>query len=295
MHELSDFKPIFYDAFISYKRKGGSVWGELLRTVLTYKMGLRVWFDVIDISGGKWKKQTNEVIPKSQYVIAIFYNGWEDHLEENIANDEFLYELRLANKSGCRIIPFFCHDYSSEDLLHSERAPQWLKKLFNGPNSHNSIVKYCHTAIGEAYKKLQQQLIDTKLILRLHITSPDCKIMSIIVGNREISKEEILVNGGCVSLDRHFRGVVKVTFQKLAEVNIGETATIRIGVRKHKDWRDADICDRYWEENEIDMDIDEPRISAKPLYYDCTFDWNTYQDDLRRRSDLYNLDSTKLY
>lgn len=292
MSETTDFRPIYYDAFISYKRKGGSVWGELLRTVLTYKMGLRVWFDVFDITGGKWKDQVKEAIPKSLYVIAIFYKGWEDHLENKISNDEFLYELKLASTNNCKIIPFFAQDYSSEELLQSDKVPKWLKKLFNGPNSHNSIVKYCHTTIGETYKKLQQQLVETKLILRLNLATPDCKILSINVDDSEISKETVPINGGYVSLDRHFKGVVKVIYQKMIGENKGETVTIRIGIRKHKEmFSDSEVCDAYWKESEIDMDIDEPRNVAKPLYHDYTFDWDTYQNELRRHSNLYKLGS----
>lgn len=293
---MEDFRPIYYDVFISYKREGGSVWGELLRTVLTYKMGLRVWFDVFDISGGKWKDQVRDAISKSQYVIAVFYKGWEKHLEKEFDGDEFLSELKLANSNNCKIIPFFTQDYSFEQLLRSARAPQWLKELFNGPNSHNSIVKYCHTTIGETYRKLQQQLIDTRLILRLNIDTPDWKIVRILEDDSEIPKEKVPTNGGIYFLDRHFRGVVKVIYQNN---NIGETVTIRIGIRKHLDkfnmLNDSDICDTYWKEDEIDMDIDEPRSAAKPLHHDYTFNWETYQNDLGKRNSLYNIGQRKNY
>lgn len=292
---MNDFRPIYYDVFISYKRKGGSVWGELLRTVLTYKMGLRVWFDVFDISGGKWKEQVKDAIFKSQYVIAVFYKGWEKHLEKEFDDDEFLYELREADKNNCKIIPFFTQDYSCEQLQRSAGTPRWLKDLFNGPNSHNSIVKYCHTTIGETYRKLQQQLNGTRLILQLNIIPPDeWKIIRILENDSEIPKEKVPINGGNYFLDRHFRGVVKVIYQ---DSYSGETITIRIGIRKHKDMsnilKDPDPCDRYWTEDEIDMDIDEPRSVAKPLVHPVTFDWRDYQKDLKKRNSYYKVGQKK--
>lgn len=252
-----DSRPIYYDAFISYKRKGGSVWGELLRSVLTYKFGLRIWFDVLNISGGEWKPQVETAIAKSQYVIAIFYKGWESHLEKDLEEDEFLYELRKAKSYGCKIIPFFTQDYSYELLLRSPEkllrfdekflrscdGPtrsnidlEWFKTMFKGKKSHNSIVKYCHTAINETYSKLRQQLSETRLILRIHITpNSNCEIFTIKLNNSEVNKDFIPTSGGCFKLDRNFYGVVEIKFKKVRGDN--EPKLIRrIGVRKKRSY-----------------------------------------------------------
>lgn len=273
MHTM-DSRLIYYDAFISYKRRGASVWGELLRSVLTYRFGLRIWFDVISISGGEWKPQVETAIAKSQYVIAIFYKGWEKHLEKDFEEDEFLYELKKANFYGCKIIPFFTPDYSHEKLLRSKIAPLWLKAIFQGEKSHNSIVRYCHTAINETYSKLCQQLSETSLILRIHITpNSNCEIFTITLNNSEVNKESIPINGGCFKLDRNFCGVVEIKFKK----NFGENEqklSRRIGIRKKWMPLDSDICDDYWDKDDIDVPIDDVMKTSKPLYHDVTFDWN---------------------
>jgi len=291
-----DSRPIYYDAFISYKRKGGSVWGELLRSVLTYRYGLRIWFDVLNISGGEWKPQVDPAIAKSQYVIAIFYKGWEKHLDKDLEEDEFLYELEKANYYGCKIIPFFTPDYSYEMLLRShekllllderflrsyDKPPrskinlEWFKAMFYGKNSHNSTVKYCHTAISETYSRLRQQLSETRLILRIHITpNSNCEIFTIKLNNSEVNKDFIPIKGGCFALDRNFCGVVEIKFKNITE---GEERKpiMRIGVRKtSKGIWDSDICDDYWNKEDIDIDIDDVLNESKPLYHDVTFDWD---------------------
>lgn len=269
-----DYRPIFFDAFISYKRRGGSVWGELLRTVLTYKMGLRVWFDVFDLSGGEWKPQVEYAIPKSLYVIAIFYKGWERHLEDNENEDEFLYELKLARESGCKIIPFFCQDYTYKEFIKSKKMPQFLKELFCGKHSHNAAVHYCHTTIDQTYEKLHQQLIETKLLLRLNLNPLDnCVINTISIDSSEQPKDLIPHWGGIFTLERNFKGVINVTYQKIKGKDVGRTITVSIGVRVDNG-PDGYGCQDYWRKSEIDMRIDEPRSQAKELIHDYTFDWD---------------------
>ncbi len=254
---------------------GGSVWGELLRTVLTYKLGLRPWFDVDALSGGEWKPQVDDAISKSQYVIAIFYNGWEDDLEENLDNDEFVHELDEANKNGCKIVPFFAGDYSYNQLENSQDAPELVKQLFCGKGSHNSVVQYCHTTVGQTYKKLARQLRET--CLELNFINSDCRIISVSANDSEIQPNKI--KGATIEIKRDFQGVIKIIIRKLDGREKEDTVALRIGIRKKRKQYDSNECHTYWTKEDIDMDIDDPMEDANPLHHIIPFDWDSFQKE----------------
>ncbi len=115
-----DFK---YDVFISYKRKGGTPWAELLFLALDKIAGKRVFIDRHGLKGGfdkKWESSINEAIESSVNVVVVVFPGIQDVITEK--DDFFIKEIAKAleekGKRRLNIIPFYVEGLSSE-LIHS--------------------------------------------------------------------------------------------------------------------------------------------------------------------------------
>lgn len=122
-----DFK---YDVFISYKRKGGTPWAELLFLALDKIAGKRVFIDRHGLKGGfdkKWESSINEAIVSSVNVVVVVFPGIQDVITEK--DDFFIKEIAKAldekGKRRLNIIPFYVEGLSSE-LIHSSNQYKGL-------------------------------------------------------------------------------------------------------------------------------------------------------------------------
>lgn len=123
-------KSFKYDVFISYKRKGGTPWAELLFLALDKIAGKRVFIDRHGLKGGfdkKWESSINEAIESSVNVVVVVFPGIQDVITEK--DDFFIKEIAKAldekGKRRLNIIPFYVEGLSSE-LVHSSNQYKGL-------------------------------------------------------------------------------------------------------------------------------------------------------------------------
>lgn len=151
-----------YDAFISYKRKGGTPWAELLCIVLEKIAGKSVYIDRYNIKGGDdWKKSIIDAISSSRNVIVPIFPGIQEVIKEK--DDVFIEEIRLAlgilneHKSEFKIIPFYVDGLSSEILsIQSDyrQLPTELKTI----TTNKQGLKFSATNMDEWIKGLLDAL-----------------------------------------------------------------------------------------------------------------------------------------
>lgn len=115
-----------YDVFISYKRKGGTPWAELLFLALDKIAGKRVFIDRHGLKGGldkKWEDSINEAIENSINVVVVVFPGIQDVIVEK--DDFFIKEIAKAlnerNNRRLNIIPFYVEGLSSEEIHSSDQ------------------------------------------------------------------------------------------------------------------------------------------------------------------------------
>lgn len=86
-----DFK---YDVFISYKRKGGTPWAELLYIVIDKIIGKKVFIDRDNLESGtdkEWEDEIFKAIESSMNVVVIIFP--EIHEVISPKKDFFIKEL----------------------------------------------------------------------------------------------------------------------------------------------------------------------------------------------------------
>lgn len=162
-------KSFKYDAFISYKRKGGTPWAELLFWALDKIAKKRVFIDRYGlIAGNDWEESINRAIEDSINVVVIIFPGIQDVIKDK--DDCFIKEITKAldekNKKGLKIIPFYVEGLSSkviqtdilyegipealktitapnyQDLIFNPEFPdEWSKRLFNALKPEEEILK----------------------------------------------------------------------------------------------------------------------------------------------------------
>lgn len=126
-----------YDVFISYKRRGGTPWAELLFLALDKIAGKRVFIDRHGLKGGmnkKWESSINEAIESSINVVVVVFSGIQDVIKEN--DDFFIKEISKTlderERRRLNIIPFYVDGLSSE-VIHSDEQykelPNELKTI----------------------------------------------------------------------------------------------------------------------------------------------------------------------
>lgn len=138
-------KKFEYDAFISYKAKGGAGWAELLWITLTRIAGRNIYIDH-DLAGGTAHHLIPElckIIDKSMNVIVIIFDGIQDVTESG--KDVFLEEVKYAIRKKKNIIPFYVDGLSST-LIHSDNKfsglHDTLKQIIpirHSENEHSDI------------------------------------------------------------------------------------------------------------------------------------------------------------
>lgn len=107
-----------YDVFISYKRKGGSGWAEMLRLAFVVYRNMpkeRIYMDVHNC-GTDWKADLENAIKNANNVIVIISKDFENQINVNQSEDVWLYELKLALHYRRNIIPFVVDDIKKEDI-----------------------------------------------------------------------------------------------------------------------------------------------------------------------------------
>ena len=91
-------KSFKYDVFISYKRKGGTPWAELLFLALEKIVGKKVFIDRHKLIGGTdktWEERINDAIENSINVVVVIFPGIQDVTSDN---DDFMKEIAKALK-----------------------------------------------------------------------------------------------------------------------------------------------------------------------------------------------------
>ena len=248
-----------YDVFISYKRDGGKVWAELVRTILVYKYHLSVFLDVSTMQGGEWLRQINNAINDSRNVIMVLFKNLEDRIQSE--NDPFIQEITLAEQYNKPIVPFFSDDCDFCNIIECKTIPNVIKDIVS---KQHSIVKYYHHNTETTYELLRKQL---HVKLELNICSQyDYCYMKYYIDNKPSARTKIENNGHVtISLERSFTGMVDIEFYTETRPKIIKFLIYVRGKYSEKISPDyTEIC--YWkpdEEIEKQIDIDWLWIDRK--------------------------------
>lgn len=130
-------RKIKYDVFISYKRRGGTPWAELLFLALAKIKKKRVFIDRDGLGGGtfkKWKTAINEAIESSANVIVVVFPGIQDVIKDK--DDFFIAEIAKAlnekDQRKLNIIPFYVDGLSSQVIQSDDKyesLPSEVKEI----------------------------------------------------------------------------------------------------------------------------------------------------------------------
>lgn len=153
-----------YDVFISYKRKGGTPWAELLFLALDKIAGKRVFIDRHSLRGGsEWEILINEAIESSVNVIVVIFPGIQDVIKGE--DDDFIKEIVKAlyekEKRRLKIIPFYVEGLSSKIIHSSDQYKGLHKDLLNITSTAIQDVifddKHPYTWIDDLVKALKSE------------------------------------------------------------------------------------------------------------------------------------------
>ena len=134
-----------FDAFISYRRKGGSEKAQLVKSELLQR-GLsdeRVFLDTHSLHEGNFEAKIRDAISQSKNVIVIISQGCFDEVRQT---DYWYLEISEALRQGKNIIPVLFDDISSISRL---RMPEYLAEL-----KEKNCVTYQHEYANAAFDKL---------------------------------------------------------------------------------------------------------------------------------------------
>lgn len=151
-----------YDVFISYKRKGGAPWAELLYLALTKISKKKVYIDWEGIKSGTtetWKQNIITAISLSNNIVVPIFSGIQDLITET--DDNFLWEISIAIKGNVNIIPLYVDGLSSIDIEKSkyyDKLPDPMKAI---TSSAHDDLKYIPGGFDTWYKKLIRSLKTT--------------------------------------------------------------------------------------------------------------------------------------
>lgn len=126
-----------YDAFISYKRKGGTPWAELLYLVLKRIKKKKIYIDRHSIKGGEeWEQSLITAIRASANIIVVVFPELQDI--DFGTDDIFIQEITEAprikreDNKYINIIPFYVEGLSSKEIHSSDsykNLPVELKQI----------------------------------------------------------------------------------------------------------------------------------------------------------------------
>lgn len=131
---------LMYDAFISYKRNGGTAWAELVFLALEKIKRKHIYVDRHSVKGGEdWKTSLITAIKSSANIIVIVFPEMQSMRYKS--DDVFVMEIKEAlkirkkrNESGSdlRIIPFYVEGLSSEKIQSFDNykyLPKQIKEI----------------------------------------------------------------------------------------------------------------------------------------------------------------------
>lgn len=126
-----------YDAFISYKRKGGTPWAELLYLVLKRIKKKKIYIDRHSIKGGEeWEQSLITAIRASANIIVVVFPELQDidFGTDDIFIQEITEALRIKREDNkyIKIIPFYVEGLSSYEIHSSDsykNLPVELKQI----------------------------------------------------------------------------------------------------------------------------------------------------------------------
>ena len=136
---------ILFDAFISYRRKGGSEQAQLVKSELRQR-GIaenRIFLDTHSLHEGDFKQKIEVAISQSNNIIIIISKGC---FEEVRTTDYWYMEIREAMKQSKRIIPVLFDNIMSLDQLP---IPSDLYELRN-----RNFIRYQHEYADATFDKL---------------------------------------------------------------------------------------------------------------------------------------------
>ena len=246
-----------YDAFISYKRQGGSVWASLVRAILKQK--LIPCMDVHKKKGSNdwWNDLKNDIMD-SYCVIMVLTKDVEKTLYDG--RDYYLEELEFAKENGKTIIPFFSHDCCMTDF-HDNR-------LIN-------ILQSCESSLQ--YKVEDPDITYTNMFsfinshLELIIFSDEDCIYDYSIGNEYVGCGDIEKNGtSLIIIPRNYIGLLHI---EINTIN-GNDANIRYDVHVNDDNRNRrDRYTMYWN-------------TQKDLKQDIKIKWKLHRDYRHRTESI---------
>lgn len=199
-----------YDVFISYKRRGGTPWAELLFLALNKIARKRVFIDRHRLKGGmdkKWESTINKAIESSINVVVVVFSGIQDVINEN--DDFFITEISKAlderTKRRLNIIPFYVEGLSSE-VIHSndqyKELPDELKTITSPDYEDTSFdSKHPYAWIDDLVSKalISEADILEEYCYRVQVTAREKMIVydsSVSAGNNSKNKIRKLNHNG---------------------------------------------------------------------------------------------------
>lgn len=138
-------KNIVYDAFISYRRKGGAEKAQLIKSELRQR-GIpdeRIFLDTHSLHEGNFEEKIRRAIGESQNIIVIISQGCFDEIRQI---DYWYLEIKEALHQGKNIIPVLFDNISSFTNLNIPNDIIGLKE--------KNCVSYQHEYANAAFDKL---------------------------------------------------------------------------------------------------------------------------------------------
>lgn len=134
-----------YDAFISYRRKGGAEKAQLIKSELRQR-GLpdeRIFLDTHSLHEGNFEEKIRTAISVSQNIIVIISQGCFDEVRQT---DYWYLEIREALNQGKNVIPVLFDNISSISNLNVPDEIVGLKE--------KNCISYQHEYANAAFDKL---------------------------------------------------------------------------------------------------------------------------------------------
>ena len=158
-----------YDAFVSYRRDGGSHIATLLKLLLERDYNKQVFLDVDELQVGRFDEKLLELIETTSSFILILTGRCLDRCTDK--NDWLKREIVHAIATGRNIIPVLVDDFSfpGEDILRD--LPESMRVL---PNLQG--VSYSHTHRESAVRKIAEYLREVAPFVAL--PEPTCRVVS---------------------------------------------------------------------------------------------------------------------
>ena len=275
-----------YDVFISYKRKGGSGWAEMIRLGLIVYQSMskeQIFMDVHNCSSD-WKVKLEEVIKNANNVIVVISKDFEKQINANQSDDVWLYELDIALRYRRNIIPFCVDDIKKEDIqkiMKTDNIPLSISRILN----ENTWIMYDHDYPENSIKRIELKQ-PKDLSIKLTFTSwKSCKLLIPSIGGSPSCYKRIddSNNWSCtIQLDTNIDKELKFIARR--EIN-GESNQICYHVFFTEYKENLELCEVKNDSSNIYCEIENRKD------FDLDIDWERQNqqiviDNLSRQADL---------